>query len=314
MSLITSRALRLAFAILATLLFAIILWLPKDSIRNVHDITLPARHSRISVNWSRSAYVQYVTNTAYLCNSVMIFEALHRFGSKADRLMMYPSGFSLDGTSVESKLLRKAQGQYGVKLMPIQVQSKEDRDSTWAESYTKLLAFNQTQYDRVLSLDSDVTLLQPMDELFLLPPCPVAMPRAYWLNFDDRVLTSLLMLVQPSDFDALVIPHRPYSMLTGEFRSKRHADYLGNPLETWDPERAFEEAKLVHFSDWPVPKPWIQIPTSTMDEQKPTCDNNNQTAVEDCRARDIWLGLYSDFIKRRQNICGMAAEETANDH
>ena len=32
--------------------------------------------------------------------------------------------------------------------------------ATWAESYTKLLAFNQTQYDRVLSLDSDSTVLQ----------------------------------------------------------------------------------------------------------------------------------------------------------
>ncbi len=37
------------------------------------------------VNWSRFAYVQYVTNSAYLCNSVMLFETLHRLGSKADR-------------------------------------------------------------------------------------------------------------------------------------------------------------------------------------------------------------------------------------
>ena len=27
--------------------------------------------------------------------------------------------------------------------------------ATWSESSTKLLAFNQTQYDRVLALDSD---------------------------------------------------------------------------------------------------------------------------------------------------------------
>jgi len=35
----------------------------------------------------------------------------------------------------------------------------EDK-ATWTESYTKLLAFNQTQYDRVLNLDSDSTVLQ----------------------------------------------------------------------------------------------------------------------------------------------------------
>lgn len=30
----------------------------------------------------------------------------------------------------------------------------------WAKSYTKLLAFNQTEYDRVLNLDSDATISQ----------------------------------------------------------------------------------------------------------------------------------------------------------
>ena len=33
-------------------------------------------------------------------------------------------------------------------------------DRTWSESFTKLLAFNQTQYSRVLCLDSDATLFQ----------------------------------------------------------------------------------------------------------------------------------------------------------
>jgi alpha-N-acetylglucosamine transferase len=139
-----------------------------------------------TIDWSRFAYVQYVTNTAYLCNSVMLFEILTRLQSKADRLLMYPSSFSVDteDDSTESKLLRKARDEYKVKLVPISVQSRSGGDceflismynlvehlgightnsavsATWAESYTKLLAFNQTQYDRVLSLDSDSTILQ----------------------------------------------------------------------------------------------------------------------------------------------------------
>jgi hypothetical protein len=36
------------------------------------------------LNWSDFAYTQYVTNTNYLCNSVMLFESLHRLKSKAD--------------------------------------------------------------------------------------------------------------------------------------------------------------------------------------------------------------------------------------
>ena len=121
-----------------------------------------------------------------------------------------------------------------------------------------------------------------MDELFLLPSAPVAMPLAYWFHQEDKVFTSALMLIEPSmaefsrladeiwdgvsgeyDMDivnrlygdtALIIPHRPYMLLTGEFRSKDHEAYLGNADETWDADRVLATAKYLHFSDWPVPK------------------------------------------------------------
>ena len=118
-----------------------------------------------STDWSRFAYVQYATYAMYLCNSVMLFETLDRLGSKADRLLMYSSAFDSsdgfpNGHSKESQLLMKARDQYKVKLQPINVQRKDVKESTWAESYAKLEAFGQTQYDRVLSLDSDASLLQ----------------------------------------------------------------------------------------------------------------------------------------------------------
>jgi hypothetical protein len=121
-----------------------------------------------------------------------------------------------------------------------------------------------------------------MDELFNLPPTPVAMPRAYWLGGEKRVLTSAILVVQPSQFEysrietaitaaksneydmeimnilyqnsALVLPHRPYIMITSELYELDHAEYLGNHEEIWDPEAALRELKLIHFSDWPVPK------------------------------------------------------------
>ena len=89
-----------------------------------------------------------------------------------------------------------------------------------------------------------------MDELLFIEPARIAMPRAYWLGFEDRVLSSQLLLLQPSnhefdrvmnatdnagdnDYDmdilttlyrdsAMVIPHRPYDLLTGEFRGNEH--------------------------------------------------------------------------------------------
>ncbi|OJJ98003.1 hypothetical protein ASPACDRAFT_122861 [Aspergillus aculeatus ATCC 16872] len=108
------------------------------------------------------------------------------------------------------------------------------------------------------------------------------MPRAYWRGFDHRLLTSAVILIQPSesefgyiweriqvagksDYDmeilndlyqdsAMVLPHRPYILLTGEFRSKTHANYLGAPHTRWNPDLVLSEAKFLHFSDWPVSK------------------------------------------------------------
>ena len=198
--------------------------------------------------------------------------------------------------------------------------------ATWADSFTKLLAFNQTQYDRVLSIDSDILLLQNLDELFLLPPVPVAMPRAYWLWPDDQKLSSQVNLIQPSevefsrvmdkiaeaegkDYDmeimnylyrdsALVLPHRPYDLLTGEFTAKDHKYYLGSDTEEWDPLAVYNEAKLVHFSDWPVPKPWLATPESLQQAKQPDCVSTPDG--EDCTARELWNGFYSDFRDLRK--------------
>lgn len=166
---------------------------------------------------------------------------------------------------------------------------------------------------------------QPMDELFLLPPSPVAMPRAYWM--DQLFLSSQMLVIEPSerewkriedtmhndpdsgfDMDILnivynnsctIIPHRGYDLLTGEFRGDDHTKYLGTN-EPWDGKKILEEAKFVHFSDWPRPKPWLKASVSQVEDMQPKCKNVGDT--EDCTDRNIWLGLYEDFSERRQ-VC-----------
>ena len=144
-----------------------------------------------NTNWSRFAYTQYATNPTYLCSSVMMFELLHRYDSKAERLLMYPSEYLVDGgteNSLVGALLRKAHDEYNVKLKPIKVQRSVNGDrkqnyesfsgklavheinrsaATWTDSLTKLLAFNQTEYERVIHLDSDATVLQVCRSLSL---------------------------------------------------------------------------------------------------------------------------------------------------
>jgi hypothetical protein len=289
------------------------------------------------IDWKKYAYTQYVTDIHYLCNSVMIFETLYSLGSRAERVLMYPSSMlknpkikAKKAKKPEEKLLVKARDRYNVTLVPVELKHRESADAVWAESYTKLLAFDQTNYWRVIALDSDSVVLQNMDELFLLPSAPIAMPRAYWL-FDDeppsKMLSSQLMLIEPSRFEferimaetekagteeydmevvnklyqdtAMVLPHRPYNLITSEFRKTDHTRYLGSPEANWNPIDAFNEAKFLHFSDLLVPKPWIEMGSKLRAETQPDCPKG----MKRCPARDLWNGFYNEFGTRRKRVC-----------
>lgn len=216
---------------------------------------------------------------------------------------------------------------------------------TWDKSVTKFMAFSLGYYDRVIALDSDTKLLQSIDELFLLPDTPIALPRAYWYNTKPWPLTSMLMVIKPDldefekfkqiitgggndalvqahKFDmelinerfedsALVLPHRPYALLTGEFRRTNHSAYLGNPSESWDAEKVYKEAKLVHFSDWPLPKPWIMWPLEGLAEMQPACGGSHEGT---CAERRIWKALYDDFRLRRKEICRLLSVPAPDWH
>lgn len=196
------------------------------------------------------------------------------------------------------------------------------------------MAFSLDKYNRVLSLDSDITLLDHLDELFFSPQAPIAMPRAYWYDSKPWPLTSLLMLLEPNQKElnkfirsieagghadivktnkydmellndrfgesAMVLPHRRYALLTGEFRRHNHSAYLGDPDEEWNADKVYNEAKLVHFSDWPLPKPWIMWPYEGLSEMQPDCGGSHEGT---CRERQIWKHLYDDFRQRRKDIC-----------
>lgn len=76
--------------------------------------------------------------------------------------MLYPHYWELypKVQTWQSKFLHKAQKDYNVHIVPVRIQHFDDGEVTWADSFTKLLAFKQTQYERVLSIDSDATILQ----------------------------------------------------------------------------------------------------------------------------------------------------------
>jgi hypothetical protein len=296
-----------------------------------------------AVDWSVFAYSQYATDEAYLCNTLLVFEALHRLGSRPDRILFYPQTWDLEVSNKwdrGSQLLVMARDRYKVKLMPCDIpdarnipDAQKTGGETWDRSVAKLMAFGETQYRRILHIDSDVTIYKHFDDLFFLPPAKVAMPRAYWSKEKPMPLTSLLVLLEPSAVEfralvnaswnvavgahkydmellnerygesALVLPHRPF-LITGELRGSDHKAYLGNDYESWDAYQALADASLIHFSDWPLPKPWVMWPIEGMRALRPKCKVNPGTVLESgCEEREVWMIIYDDFRRRRKDIC-----------
>jgi len=168
-----------------------------------------------------------------------------------------------------------------------------------------------------------------MEELFFLPPTPVAMPRSYWET--PPKLNSQVMLIQPSVHDygwlekvgmagedkadmelvndlyqdtATVLPHKIYDSLTPTFRENQEA-FLGDESQQWDSDAALGTAKLLHSSDWPLPKPWIKTRSQEVGRVLPPCPQDPAThKLVDCRNRELWLGFRSDFSRRREEGCG----------
>lgn len=195
-------------------------------------------------------------------------------------------------------------------------------DSASASSI-EVLAYNQTQYERVLFLNPEGLLLQHMDDLFLLPPSPVSVPRAYWRSGPGIMLSSHVLLVQPSfaaftriaqkleadpkarkDRDtffndlysrsALVLPHRPYLLPSSEFRVKDHKMYLGRG--SWDANAIFSEAKYIHLTEGSSEP----VHEGALFAQQPSCGSK-----EDCPERDIWYRIHDSVRERRQTICSI---------
>ncbi|KAH7129789.1 glucose N-acetyltransferase [Dactylonectria estremocensis] len=285
----------------------------------------------------RFAYVQYATDLDYLCNAAINFGLLERYGATHDRVLIFPEPWN-SGTSKQAVAIAKFRSTYpDVKLRPFKVMSTSKGDSTWRNSLTKFHAFALTEYSRVLAFDSDSLVLNAMDHYFLAPMADVAVPRAYWLNDQDtevgkQLVGSHVMLIEPNqarykqivdealasgDFDmeivnrmfaksAMILPHRRLALLSGEFRASDHSRYLApNEGVEWNAMGEVSRAYLVHFSDWPLPKPWKHRTKQQWENALPACPDDD-VEKEDrprCADRVMWTGLYEDYDNGKKTFC-----------
>ncbi|CEL60197.1 Glucose N-acetyltransferase 1 OS=Gibberella zeae (strain PH-1 / ATCC MYA-4620 / FGSC 9075 / NRRL 31084) GN=GNT1 PE=3 SV=1 [Rhizoctonia solani AG-1 IB] len=278
----------------------------------------------------RFAYVFYATEKAYLCNVLLNFKQLRQLNIAAEIALIYPtswiSQYPQGSDGPIRRMLDKARDEYRVNLHPLELWNTGRGDPTWSSSLTKLHVFGLTNYTRVIYLDSDGIVLNNMDHLFLAPQARIALPRAYWL--EQGKLASHIMVITPSQslmnrvremvkttngFDmevinkissssALILPHRRYALLTGEFRKTDHSSYLSDeePGAEWNPQAELSSAFFVHFSDWPLPKPWIKASTSLVESTQPACDPKEKV---ECWNRKHWHGIYNLYNKLKEEVC-----------
>ena len=229
----------------------------------------------------------------------------------------------------EAKALAQLQAaQPDIKYRAFDVVSTNKGDATWRHSLTKFHAFALTEWTRVLAFDSDALVLNMMDHYFLAPLAPVALPRAYWLNEKDtniaqQILGSHVMLIEPDEamhsesFDmevmnrmfkdsAMTLPHRRLALQTGEFRKTDHSQYFAGEEETdWNAMAEVSRAFLVHFSDWPLPKPWLRHTKKQWEAALPECPDG-QVEMDDrpnCADRVMWTRIYEDYRREKEAQC-----------
>ncbi len=243
-----------------------------------HDQHLDHRQHSIG---ARHAYVFYVTADAYACGAAVVVRQLKRLGSKKEFLILYPAGL----VSSQAMAILEHEGATTRTVPDLKLAASVHR--YYAHVLVKLRVFQQVDYDRILFLDSDVSVVANLDHLFdvkLAPTQRLAAPLNYYS--DTRRFMPWLMVVEPSldawasieakyltaswrnmrlngknylfDGDilnlefmgdaSLKLPPQ-YAVLNSEYCTGNHAYHL---LQDNDP--SFAPTGAVHYSCWQ--KPW----------------------------------------------------------
>lgn len=121
---------RLRKYVIASLVFFVILYITFHRSHPPRGLSPYLNYD--AIDWTQYAYTQYATDETYLCNSVMVFEALDRLGSRADRILFYPKDWDLKVNFADdrlSQLLNLAHDRYKVQLEPVTMDSLHQHES-----------------------------------------------------------------------------------------------------------------------------------------------------------------------------------------
>lgn len=103
-----------------------------------------------------------ITNTKYLSGLLTLDYSLKKHDSKYPLVALYTETFPADGhAALEARGIPKQRVEY---LLPKEGKNY-DNDPRFYDCWSKLTPFSLVEYDRVVQLDSDMLVMQNMDEL-----------------------------------------------------------------------------------------------------------------------------------------------------
>mgnify|MGYP004717253313 FL=1 len=153
-------------------------------------------------------------------------------------------------------------------------------------------------------------------------------------DYDMDIVNSVFDSV--SHLRRLTLPHRGYFMITGDIFLSPHGRnlHLADPLDlqfinnyslkkcsSWtssdeskpywchtdtikhDYLKRLNEKKIVHFSDFPLPKPWVQSTIKIAFGNKKKKDLRWTLMVENCADYNVWAYYHNLFIREILGIC-----------
>lgn len=287
------------------------------------------------VRKSPLAIVQYATDRQYLCNALINVERLVKFRSKANLVVLLPQSFLTARTGSPINRITNALRQHQVILHGLNLDTDRLQDITYAHSLQKLEIL-KLDYDRVIYFDNDGLVLRNLDDLAKIDGSQdLVLPEAYYSDHVSsglpKVLSSAFMLIKPSlqlyniaqafvqkrsdrefdmeiinkiarssDVQSSVLPYRKHLLLTGIFRD--HSSYL--PDSMWDAQTEYDEAYYIHFSDAPIPKPWVDDRGASLAKHGPRCPVDNPG----CDEVRIWKEIYKTFRDEMRELCPTTKE------
>ena len=167
--------------------------IPEETIDELYNLQIKKYGD--SIDWDKYAYYNYVANIDYLCNTLVMFDQLlNKYHTKA-KLALLVSRDLVESDSEDTRdqarvlldrIMKLDEKRVIVKLVN---SIKKPNDQTqWSDSLTKLLVFNETEFERIIFLDNDAILTGNMDELFFLPShIKFAAPITYWFLSESDV-------------------------------------------------------------------------------------------------------------------------------